>query len=406
MHRPTAIYLDHHATTPCDPRVVAAMVPMLTEHYANIHSTVHEFGREAKRMHEEAMESIARSLGCTADELVLTSGATESNNLAILGFALHPRQTRRGVITVVSEHPAVLDPIASLEGLGFQVTRLPILPQGDREGGRIDLDQLRRAINGDTALVSIMLANNEIGVIQDLPSIAQCVHAAGAVLHTDATQAVGKIPVDVDALDVDLLSASAHKFYGPKGIGLLYVRRHQRRIRLRPQILGGGQQRGLRSGTINSAGSVAMATALALCDEEIAAGEDVRLRLLAERFRHRIAAGIGDLQSSGPAYQAGLRLGGNLNLCFPEVEGESLLAAIPGLGASSGAACSSVDPRPSHVLTSLGLSESAARRSLRFGLGRFTTETEIDTAAEWICEAYLQLSPKLSGHQSAPSPAP
>lgn len=386
------IYLDHHATTPCDPRVVEAMLPMLTENFGNIHSVTHAFGREAKQAVDAALQLIADSLGCVPDEIILTSGATESNNLALLGFLLHPRQKRNQIITVASEHVAVLDPIDSLKSRGFEVIRLPVMPQGHEEAGRVDFDAYTAAINERTAIVSVMLANNEIGVIQDLQNISQLAHQYGAVVHTDATQAIGKMNVDVDTLDVDLLSASAHKLYGPKGIGLLYVRRKGRRIRIVPQILGGGQQHGIRSGTVNAPGCVAFAKAIELCIAERATGHDDWIYSIADRFYRHIESAIPDIQLNGPVRKPTTRLPGNLNIQFPNVEGASILAAIPELAASSGAACSSVDPRPSHVLTAIGLSESATRRSLRFGFGRFNTVEEIDLAASWICNAYTKLS--------------
>lgn len=384
------IYLDNHATTRCDERVVEAMLPLLSENYGNVHSSSHAFGRAAAVAYDEAIASLAGLIGCVPDELVVTSGATEANNLALIGFCTHPRQRRRHVVTVGTEHPSVLDPIAQLEASGFRVTRLPVVPQGNREAGRVDIEALSAAIDDDTALVSIMAAQNEIGVLQPIAEIAELCHRHGAVLHTDAAQALGRIPIDVDDLGVDLLSGSAHKFYAPKGVGLLYVRRRERRVRLRPLLVGGGQQGGLRSGTLNPAGTVAMAVALRLAADSMPE-ETQRLTGLAARLWQGLSHRIADLQINGPASREGLRLPGNLNVCFPHVEGEALMAAAASVAVSSGSACSSVDPRPSHVLLELGLSESEARRSLRFGLGRFTTEEQVDRAAAVLADAHEQL---------------
>lgn len=384
------IYLDNHSTTRCDDRVVEAMLPLLSENYGNVHSTSHAFGRAAAAAYDEALASLAANLGCAADELVITSGATEANNLALIGFCTHPRQRRRHVITVGTEHPSVLDPVARLEAAGFRITRLPVTAHGNREAGRIDIDALLAVIGDDTALVSVMAAQNEIGVLQPLAEIADVCHRHGAMLHSDAAQALGRIPVDVDRLGVDLLSGSAHKFHAPKGVGLLYVRRRERRVRLRPLIDGGGQQGGLRSGTLNTAGTVAMAVALRLAVDAIP-DEMVRLAGLTERLWQRLSSAIDGLRINGPAPQEGLRLPGNLNICFPDVEGEALMAAAATVAVSSGSACSSVDPRPSHVLLELGLSESEARRSLRFGIGRFNTEEQIDRAADALAEAHERL---------------
>ena len=258
------IYLDNHATTPVDPRVIAAMLPLMTEHFANAGSITHASGRYTAELVAEALASIATHLGCHSDEIVVTSGATESNNLALLGLATHPKQTRRRIISCATEHRAILDPLRRLEQLGFEVILLPVKGHGSRDAGRIDLDQLSQAIGPDTALVSIMLANNEIGVVQPMREIAALCRKHDVWLHTDATQAVDRMPVNLQDLDVDLLSFSAHKFYGPKGVGGLYVRSTPRRARLQPQIFGGGQQDNRRSGTLNSPGLVGMARALEL----------------------------------------------------------------------------------------------------------------------------------------------
>lgn len=383
------IYLDNHSTTRCDPHVVQAMLPLLSEEFGNPHSTSHAAGRQAAERYGRAVEEIAGCLGARVDELVMTSGATESNNLAILGVCLHPRQKRRTVVTLQTEHPAVLDPLTRLEREGFTVRRVPVMQQHEAVPGRVCLDQLAEAIDEQTALVSVMWANNEIGVLQDLRGIADRCHAVGALLHTDATQAVGRIPVDVAQADVDLLSASAHKFYGPKGVGLLYVRNQPRRVRLRPLVEGGGQQRGLRSGTLNPAGVVGMAAALTLCRD---AGDAERQRIaqLRDRLWSALDAQIPGVALNGPPLGE-WRLPGNLNARFPAVEGESLMADTPQLACSSGSACSSVDPQPSHVLLAIGLSEGEARSSLRFGVGRFNTAEEIDRAAELLAASHRRL---------------
>ncbi len=388
------LYLDHHSTTPCDRRVVEAMLPWFTEQFGNPHSHTHAAGRTVAAACDAAAEQISNGLGTTADSLIITSGATESNNLAIDGVMRHPRQKRRHLITVTSEHPAVLEPAARLQRDGFRVTFLPVLPQQHERCGQIDLEQLASVLDDDTALVSVMWANNEIGVVQPIAAIAAMVHRAGALFHTDATQAVGRLAIDIGQHDIDLLSASAHKFYGPKGIGLLALG-SQRRVRLMPSIVGGGQQRGLRSGTLNAPGVIGMATALqiSLAERE---PEQRRLRGLRDRLWSDLQAAFPTIELNGPALETDatepqLRLVENLNVSLTDVEGESLMAAASELAISSGAACSSVDPRPSHVLTAIGLSESRARRSLRFGLGRGTTAQEIDTAVAMLVEGHRRL---------------
>lgn len=386
-----SIYLDNHATTRCDPRVVAAMLPYFDYFYANAHSVAHEPGRRAAAAYDDSINAIAAGFRCDASELLTTSGATEANNLAIIGSCNHPRQKRRHIITATTEHPSVLDPVARLEQEGFSVTRLPVHPNGHPEAGRVDIAALAAALSDTTALVSIMLANNEIGVLQDMETIAQLTHQHGALLHTDATQAVGKISIDLSKLDVDLLTASAHKFYGPKGVGLLYMRQQGRRVRLRPLNLGGGQQQGLRSGTLNVAGVVGMATALQLCWQEIPE-EQKRQRELLQHFFTQLQAEVPQVAINGPPLKDDLRLSNNINVCFPHVEGDSLMSANPHLAISSGAACSTMEPGPSHVLLALGLSESAARRSIRIGAGRFTTREELTNAASSLATAHHNLS--------------
>ncbi len=384
------IYLDHHATTPLDPRVVEVMLPWMTTHFGNPHSQSHAVGRRAAAACEEAFAAIAGLIGAEADSIIQTSGATESNNLAIDGVMRHPRQRRRHIITAATEHPAVLDPIARLEREGFRVTVLPVRQQGQRDCGRVDPDQLRAAMDDDTALVSLMWANNEIGVLQPMAELAEISHAAGALFHTDATQALGRVEIDVAAVDIDLLSGSAHKFYGPKGVGFLYVGSQRRRVRLRPLLEGGGQQRGLRSGTVNSVGLIGMAEALQICTDAVAM-DHVRLGSLRDELWARLQAAFPGIELNGPELHPELRLAENLNVSLADVDGATLMAAAPDLAISSGAACSNVDPKPSHVLTAIGLSESRARRSLRFGLGRGTTAKEIAAAVEMLVAGHRKL---------------
>lgn len=388
------IYLDHHATTPVDPSVVEAMLPWFTTHYGNPHSVSHAVGRFAAKACEHALEEIASHLGTSGDSILITSGATESNNLAIDGVMRHPRQRRRHIITAATEHPAVIDPIMRLEREGFKVTLLPVITQEAESCGQVDLETLQLALNDDTALVSIMWANNEIGVIQPMKDIAEIVHAAGALLHCDATQAVGRLPTNLTAFGIDLLSASAHKFYGPKGVGFLALGKQQR-IRIRPLFEGGGQQHGLRSGTLNVPGLIGMAAALRVCEAN-RDDDNVRQQQLRDYLWLELKSRFPDLELNGPALPRDSstvcqRLPNNLNVAFSKVEGETLMAAAPELAVSSGSACSSVDPKPSHVLTALGLSESRARRSLRFGLGRFTTAREVDLAVEMLVNAHRRV---------------
>jgi cysteine desulfurase len=399
------IYMDNHATTRVDPRVVAAMLPYFDEKFGNPHS-VHAFGHEARDTVDAARTAIAATIGADAKEIVFTSGATESNNLAIRGVAERDRRRGNHIISVTTEHKAVLDPLARLGRRGYDVTLLPVEQHGSRRAGWLDPANVASALHGDTFLVSVMLANNEVGVIQPLAEIATICHDRGVLLHCDATQAVGKIPVDVAALGVDLMSFSAHKMYGPKGIGALFVRRRDPIVRLEPQIVGGGQQEGRRSGTLNVPGIFGFAEALRLCMEEMPR-ETVRLTALRDRLATRLFDELDAVQLCGPAlteqYDSGvpLRLPGNLNVSFGNVDGEALLLAMGNLAVSSGAACTSTDSGPSHVLLALGLSEDAARSSLRFGLGRFNTDAEVDTAAELVTGAVRRLR-RLTAPAAAP----
>lgn len=385
------IYLDNHASTRCDPRVVDAMLPYFAEHFGNPHSGSHQFGRDAAGGVDAATHDVAKMLNVPTESIVFTSGATESNTLAIRGACLHPRQKRRHIVTVDTEHPAVLDVFTELEQEGFRVTRVPVLTGSDPKAGVVDLNQLSDAIDDDTALVSVMWANNEIGAIAPISEIADICHQHGALLHSDATQAVGRIPVDAKSADVDLLSATSHKFYGPKGTGILVVGNSNRRVRLKPLIVGGGQQRGLRSGTVNPAGAVGFAAALQLCvtgiAESIARSSELRKQLL-----DQLSSAIDGLQINGPELECEHRLSGNLNLVLPDIEGSAWITATPEVAFSSGSACSSVEAKPSHVLTAIGRNESEARRSVRFGVGRFNTESDIQQAAEKLIASYRQIA--------------
>jgi cysteine desulfurase len=385
------IYLDNHATTRVDPRVVEAMLPYFTETYGHAGSASHAFGAAAKDAVEDARERVAAAIGARAKEIVWTSGSTESNNLAIRGVAEKHAARGRHIISVATEHPAVLDPLAVLARHGYEVTLLPVIPAPDPRAGLIEVEQLAAAIRKDTILVSIMLANNEIGAIQPLAEIGRLCHERGVLLHSDATQAVGKIPVDIQSLGVDLMSFTAHKIYGPKGIGALYVRSRGPRVRLESQIDGGGQEGGLRSGTANVPGIVGFARALELCLAELPT-EAVRLAGLRDRLCAGLSAGLSDVLLNGPALDlAGARLPGNLNVSFGLVEGEAVMLEMREIALSSGSACTSARPEPSHVLRALGLPEDAVRGSLRFGLGRFSTIEEIEYTTSRAVESVTRL---------------
>lgn len=385
--------MDNHSTTRADPRVVDAMLPFFGEKYGNAGSTSHPFGWEARDAVQQARHQIAAAVGAEPREIIFTSGATESNNLAIRGVADRFPGAVKHVLTVETEHRSVLDPVQRLTKRGFRVSRLPVQPNGRSDAGVIQLDRLEQMIDHDTVLVSVMLANNEIGVIQPLAQIARICHEVDAVLHCDATQAVGKIPVDVHQLGVDLMSFSAHKIYGPRGVGALYVKR---RTRLVPQIDGGGQELGFRSGTLNVPGIVGFAKAIALAVDELP-GESLRLAGLRDRLYAGLSSQIPGTMLNGPSLSqpgpeaSSLRLPGNLNMAFDFVEGESLMLNCPGLAVSSGSACSSETPEPSHVLRALGLTEAQARSSLRFGLGRFNTAEEVEYAIETLASATKRL---------------
>lgn len=369
------------------------MLPFWSEQFANPHSTSHAAGRRIADAMNEAIASIGEQLGVPADMVLMTSGATESNNLAIDGVCRHPRQKRRHVITSTIEHPAVLDVVDRLAKDGYRTSYVNVHPAGHPGAGRVDLAHLAELLDEDTALVSIHWANNEVGVIQPMDAIAERVHAFGALLHSDATQAVGRIRVDLSATDVDLISASAHKFYGPKGVGFLTIAGGLpgRRVRLKPMFVGGGQQRNLRSGTMAPANIIGCEAALRL---SIAGKEDGERHCnsLRDRLWQGLKDGIPELVLNGPALDSpARRLGGNLNCMLPAVEGETWMMECPEIAFSSGSACSSTEAKPSHVLLGLGLDEAQARRSVRFGIGRGNTEGEIEVATRELLRGYDRL---------------
>ena len=366
------IYLDYQATTPMDPRVLEAMMPYFTHKFGNSGSRSHAYGWEAEEGTEKARGQVAKLIGADEKEVIFTSGATESNNLAIRGVAEFYKDRKNHIITTVTEHKCVLDTCRHLEQQGFEVTYLPV-----RQDGLLDLDVLRAAITDKTVLVSVMAVNNEIGVIQPLAEIGRICREKKVFFHTDAAQAAGKIPLDVEALNVDLMSISGHKIYGPKGIGALYVRRKPR-VRLVPMIVGGGQERGFRSGTLPTPLCVGLGEAAEICMKEMDA-EAKRLKKLQDRMLNGLRAKLTDIVVNGDLEQ---RIPGNLNISFAYVEGESLMMGIKNLAVSSGSACTSASLEPSYVLRALGVEEEMAHTSLRIGLGRFTTEHEVDTAVD------------------------
>lgn len=385
------VYLDNHSTTRVDRRVLDAMLPYFREKFGNAGSTGHLFGWESHDAVEHSRRATAQAIHAEPREIVFTSGATESNNLALRGLADRTRRRGNHLVTVQTEHKAVLDPLMRLARRDFQVTRLPVAPHDSPQAGRLEVDQVAEAITDQTMLVSVMLANNEIGVLQPVAEIGALCRERGVLLHCDATQAVGRVPVDVRALQVDLLSFSAHKIYGPKGVGVLYVRRSGGAVRLSSQIDGGGQEGGLRSGTLNVPGIVGLARALQLCGAELDA-EPLRLAALRTRLLDRLAQEVPDLTLNGPLLtDPQLRLPGNLNCRFPGVDGQTLMMNVRDVAVSTGSACTSSNPEPSHVLRALGLNDDQVRSSLRFGLGRFNTTEEIDFASEAIGAAVRRL---------------
>lgn len=375
------IYLDYQSTTPCDPRVVEKMLPYFTEVFGNPHARNHPYGWAAEEAVEKARSQVADLIGADPKEIIFTSGATESNNLALKGVGGFYKDKRNHIITLVTEHKCVLDTCRHMEYDGFEVTYLPV-----QSNGIIDLEVLQKAIRPDTLLVSIMAVNNEIGVIQPLQEIGKICRAHGVFFHTDAAQAAGKIEIDVEAMNIDLLSISGHKIYGPKGIGALYVRRKPR-VRVSPIINGGGQERGMRSGTLPTPLCVGLGEACAIAQKEMH-DESERLLGLRARVYEKIMAALTDVYVNGDLEQ---RIPGNLNLSFAYVEGEGLMMAIKNLAVSSGSACTSESLEPSYVLRALGVEEELAHTSLRLGFGRFTTEVEVDQAVDQIIDAVLKL---------------
>ncbi len=376
------IYFDNHATTQVDPRVVDAMLPYFNEKFGNAASRNHAFGWSAEEGVEEARAQVARLINATPKEIVITSGATESDNLAIKGVAAMYREKGNHIITQVTEHKAVLDTCKRLEKEGYEVTYLPV-----EKDGRINLDDLRRAITPKTILITIMYANNEIGVIQPIAEIGKIAKEKGIFFHVDGVQAIGKVPVDVQKDGIDLLSISAHKLYGPKGVGALYVRRKNPRVQLTALIDGGGHERGMRSGTLNVPGIVGLGKACDLCREEMAE-ESARLAGLRDRLKNGIMGKLDETFINGSMEH---RLPHNINISFAYVEGESLLMGINDIAVSSGSACTSATLEPSYVLKALGVGEDLAHTSIRFGLGRFNTIEEVDYVTDRVVETVERL---------------
>lgn len=375
------IYLDNQATTPCDPRILEKMLPYFCQIFGNPHSRSHPHGWMAESAVEKARKQVAHIINADPREIIFTSGATESNNLAIKGVAQFNKGKKNHIITVTTEHKCVLDSCRHLEQDGFEITYLPV-----GTDGLIDLENLRAAIKDSTVLVSVMAVNNEIGVIQPLAEIGKICRDRGIYFHTDAAQAIGKIQIDVEAMNIDLLSVSGHKIYGPKGIGALYVRRRPR-VRLQALINGGGQERGMRSGTLSPALCVGLGEACALAEAEMTQ-EHARIKRLADKFYTTIQERLPDVFLNGHLTQ---RVPGNLNLSFAYVEGESLIMGIKSLSVSSGSACTSASLEPSYVLKAIGVGEELAHTSIRFGIGRFTTEVEIEAALAVLIESVERL---------------
>ena len=376
------IYMDNQATSPLDPRVLEAMMPYFTTRFGNAASRNHSFGWEAEAAVDKAREQVAKLIGATAKEIIFTSGATESNNLAIKGIAEMYKERGNHIITQVTEHKAVLDTCKRLEKQGIRVTYLPV-----KADGLIEIEDLKRAMDDKTILVSIMIANNEIGVVQPIAEIGKLCHERGVLFHTDGVQAVGKIPVDVNAMNIDALSLSGHKIYGPKGVGALYVRRRNPRVQISGQIDGGGHERGMRSGTLNVPGIVGLGKACEIAGQEMKA-ETERLTALREKLRAKLEGHLDYVHVNGSMEH---RLPGNLNVSFVYVEGESLLMGINDIAVSSGSACTSATLEPSYVLKALGLGDDVAHSSIRFGLGRFNSEAEVDYVADKLIDVVQKL---------------
>lgn len=376
------IYMDYNATTPVDPRVLDAMLPCFSDHFGNAASRTHPYGWAAAKLAESARARIAAAIGAHPEEIVFTSGATEANNLAIKGFAHTVRDHRGHVVTCATEHKAVLDPCAALDREGFAVTILPV-----DSDGRLDPQRVAEALTPRTGLASIMLANNETGTLHQVATIAALCRERGVVLHCDATQAAGKVPVDVNALGVDLLSLSAHKLYGPKGVGALYVRRRTPRLHLVPILDGGGHEQGMRSGTLNVPGIVGFARALEIAIEMMPA-ERARLGALRDRLQDAIRSCLEAVTVNGDAAH---RLPNTLNLSFAGVDGAALLVGVREAAVASGSACTSADPKPSHVLLAMGRSKALANASLRFSLGRGNTPEDVETVADAVVREVMRL---------------
>jgi cysteine desulfurase len=378
----TPIYMDYHATTPVDPRVLEAMLPYFNGKFGNAASRNHSYGWEAERAVSKARDEIADLIGASPKEIVFTSGATESNNLAIKGVAEMYAEKGDHIITATTEHKAVLDTCKHLQKRGLRITFLRV-----GADGLVDLDELRAAMTDRTILISIMYANNEIGVLQPIREIGRIAKEQGVLFHTDATQAVGKVPVSVIEDGIDLMSISAHKMYGPKGVGALYVRRKNPRVQLTAQMDGGGHERGMRSGTLNVTGIVGLGEACAVCRREMPE-EALRLGHLRDRLKAKLEARLEEVYINGSMEH---RLPNNLNMSFAFVEGESLLMGIKDVAVSSGSACTSATLEPSYVLKALGVGDDLAHTSIRFGLGRFNTEEEVDYVAERVIETVTKL---------------
>ena len=376
MNVKTPIYLDNQATTQVDPRVLEAMLPYFTERFGNAASKSHAFGWEAEAAVDAARERVSRLIGASSPrEIVFTSGATESDNLAIKGVAVAYHDKGDHIVTCVTEHKAVLDSCKALEKQGFRITYLPV-----NGAGLVDLQRVIDALTERTILISIMAANNEIGTIQPVQEIGRVAKERSILFHSDATQAVGKIPINVEAMGIDLLSLTAHKMYGPKGVGALYVRSTKPRVKITPLIDGGGHERGMRSGTLNVAGIVALGKACELSQIEMAA-EGERLTVLRERLKDALLERLDDVRLNGDARR---RLPGNLNMAFAYIEGESLMMGLKEIAVSTGSACTSASLEPSYVLKAIGLEDALAHASIRFGIGRFNTADEIDYTAQKV----------------------
>ena len=378
---PRPLYLDHHATTPVDPAVVGAMLPYLTEKFGNPSSRQHLFGQEAHAAVEEARAHVARLIGAETGDIVFTSGATESNNLAVRGVGRGAGSRGRHLVTTAIEHPAVLEPARSLEREGFEVTVVGVGPEGI-----VSADEIARALRPDTVLVSVMAANNEIGTVQPIAEIGRLCHEREILFHTDAVQAIGRVPVSVETWGADLVSVSAHKMYGPKGVGALYVRRARRpRIRLQAQAEGGGQEKGLRSGTLNVPGIVGFGEAARLAVDALETGEAERIAALRDRLLAGLRARLDGVEVNGSMER---RLPGNLHVSISRAEAETLILSLGGrIAISSGAACAEAGGKGSHVLRALGLPDERIYTALRFGLGRFNDAAAIDEAIEALAGA-------------------